>query len=491
MTTSTAPVPSSVPSPVSPAQQQPPTAPRGLLPVVLTATFMTALDFFIVNVAIPSMQLKLGASASAIQWIVAGFSLALAAGLITAGRLGDIAGRRRVFSLGLALFTLSSAACGLAPTAGVLIAARAVQGLSAALMGPQVLVLLRTSYQGAAQAKAFAMYGLTMGIGAVFGQLIGGLLIRADLFGLDWRACFLINLPVGLATLALVPRTVPESRAPQRPRLDNTGVALVTTALVTLVLPLIQGRSQGWPLWTWLCLAGSAALFTGFGLHQHRLSGRDGSPLVHTGLFRERAFSAGMAAQLAFWLGQGSFFLILALYLQQGRGLDALASGLVFTAIGGGYLATSMTAHLLAARMGRQVPAVGALLMALGLGLLWLAVGSLGSGGGTGGVLRLVPGLVVDGLGMGMVIAPLTGAVLTRVSPQLVGSASGVLATVQQVAGALGIALIGIVFYGAVGDGAASGYPHAFQLGLAALVALELVLAGLVQLLPRRAGAAA
>ncbi|MFC1415999.1 MFS transporter [Streptacidiphilus cavernicola] len=481
-TSSTAPVP----SPAPPRRSAPTRPPRGLRPGVLVAPFMTALDFFIVNVAIPSMQLRLGAGPSAVQWIVAGFSLALAAGLITAGRIGDIAGRRRVFSAGLTLFTLSSAACGLAPTTGVLIAARVVQGLSAALMGPQVLVILRTSYQGAAQAKAFAMYGLTMGVGAVFGQLIGGLLIRADLFGLDWRACFLINLPVGLATLALVPRTVPESRAPQRPRLDNTGVVLVSAALVALVLPLIQGRSQGWPLWTWLCLGGSAALFAVFGAHQHRLSGRaDGSPLVHTGLFRERAFSVGLLTTLTFWLGQGSFFLVLALYLQQGRGLDALASGVVFVAIGGGYLATSMTAHLLAARMGRQVLSVGALLMALGLGLLWSAVGS-----GTG-VGWLVPGLLVDGIGMGMVIAPLTGAVLVRVSPQLVGSASGVLATVQQVGGALGIALIGIVFYGALGDGVVAHYPHALRAALAALLAVELLLAALVQLLPRTTASAA
>ncbi|MEZ0089843.1 MFS transporter [Streptacidiphilus sp. EB129] len=484
MTTSTAPATTaSTPAPI------PTPPPRGLLPVVLTATFMTALDFFIVNVAIPSMQLRLGASASAIQWIVAGFSLALAAGLITAGRLGDILGRRRIFALGLGLFTVSSAACGLAPTPGFLIGARIVQGLSAALMGPQVLVILRTTYQGAAQAKAFAMYGLTMGIGAVFGQLIGGVLIRADLFGLDWRSCFLINLPVGAVTLLLVPRSVPESRAPHRPRLDNTGVALVSAALVSLVLPLIQGQSQGWPLWTWLCLGGSALLFTAFVGHQHRLSSRTaadgpGSPLVHTGLFRERAFSAGMLATLAFWLGQGSFFLVLALYLQQGRGLNALASGVVFMAIGAGYLATSMTAHLLAARMGRQVVALGAVVMALGLALLWAAVGGIGTGGGTAGVAWLVPGLVVDGLGMGMVIAPLTGAVLTRVSPQLAGSASGVLATVQQVGGALGIALIGIVFYGALGHG--EGFPTAFRQGLVGLVAVELLLAALVQLLPRK-----
>jgi EmrB/QacA subfamily drug resistance transporter len=471
-------------TPAADAAAEPPTPPRGLLPVVLTATFMTALDFFIVNVAIPSMQTRLGAGAASIQWIVAGFGLALAAGLITAGRIGDILGRRRVFGYGLALFTLSSAACGLAPDTGFLIAARVVQGLSAALMGPQVLVILQTAYQGAARAKAFAMYGLTMGIGAVFGQLIGGVLIKADLFGLDWRTCFLINLPVGLVTLLLVPRAVPESRAPSRPRLDNTGVALVTAALVTLILPLIQGRSQGWPEWTWACLALSAVLFAVFARHQYRLGARNGSPLVHTALFRERAFSVGMLAQLTFWLGQGSFFLVLALYLQQGRGLDALASGVVFMAIGAGYMVTSMTAHLLAARWGGQVLAVGAVLMALGLGLLRLAADDIGSGGGTAAVLWLVPGLIVDGLGMGLVIAPLTGTVLSRVSPQLAGSASGVLATVQQVGGALGIALIGIVFYDTAG-----GVPKGFEQSLAVLAAVELLLAGLVQLLPRQAAA--
>ena len=468
-----------------------PAQPRGLLPVVLIATFMSALDFFIVNVAIPSMQQSLGAGPSGIQWIMAGYSLALATGLITAGRIGDIVGRRRIFALGLALFTLSSAACGFAPDTGLLIAARVIQGLSSALMTPQVLVILRTSFQGKAQAKAFAMYGLTMGIGAVFGQLIGGLLIEADLFGLDWRTCFLINLPVGLVTLVLVPRAIPESRAPQRPRLDNTGVALVTAALLALVLPLIQGRSEGWPMWTWLSLAAAPLLLALFTAHQLRHGRRGGHPIVHIGLFRERPFSVGMVAQLAFWAGQGSFFLILALYLQQGRGLDALASGLVFMSIGAGYLATSTIAHLLAARMGRQVIAVGALVMVLGLALIWAAVGSLGTGGGTAGVAWLLPGLLVDGVGMGMVVAPLTGTVLSRVSPQLAGSASGVLATGQQVGGAVGIAVIGIVFYGALGHGTTGDFPHAFQLGLAVLAVMELLLASLVQLLPEQSANAA
>ncbi|MEV6974919.1 MFS transporter [Kitasatospora sp. NPDC093806] len=465
-------------------------APRGLLAVVLTATFMTALDVFVVNVAIPSLQTDLRAGPAAVQWVVAGFGLALAVGLITAGRLGDRYGRRRVFGLGLALFTLASAACGLAPTAGALVGARVAQGLAAALMGPQVLAILRTAFAGAAQARAFAMYGLTMGLGAVFGQLIGGVLIRADLFGLEWRSCFLLNLPVGLAALALVRRCLPESRAPRRPGLDPVGVGLVTLALTGLVLPLIQGREAGWPLWTWLCLGGSAALLALFAVHQRRAARAGGSPLVDTRLFGSRAFTAGLVAQLAFWLGQASFFLVLALYLQPGRGLDALGAGLVFTAIGLGYLVTSTTAHRVAARLGRQAIALGGLLMAAGLGLLELAVHAAGP---TGSVWWLAPGLFVDGLGMGLVIAPVTSVVLAGVEPRLAGSAAGVLATVQQVAGALGVALIGLLYYGAGGAQAVGATVSpavdpaaAFGRCLGALAVLELLLAALVQLLPRR-----
>ena len=447
----------------------------GLL-VLLAATFMTALDLFIVNVAIPAVQSGLHAGSAAIQWVVAGFGLAVATGLITAGRLGDIFGRRRMFGYGLALFTLTSAGCGLAPTAGALVAARVLQGLSAALMGPQVLAILQSAYTGKAQARAFGMYGLTMGVGAVFGQLIGGLLIKADVFGLGWRACFLINVPVGLVALALVPRALEESKAPRRPRLDNTGVALSSAAVVALVLPLIQGRAQGWPLWTWLCLAASAVLTAVFAVHQSRLTRSGDDPVLNTALFRQRGFSLGALCQLVFWTGQGSFFLILALYLQAGRGLSALGSGVVFLSIGVGYLLTSTTAHRIAARLGGRTVPAGSLLMAVGLAALWAAVHASGT---TGSLWGLTPGLFLDGMGMGMVIAPLTHTALATVRPELVGAASGVVATVQQIGGALGIALIGIVFYGAAGDGAPARFPHAFGLGLAALLALEVVLTAL------------
>jgi EmrB/QacA subfamily drug resistance transporter len=457
---------------------------RALLPVVLTAAFMITLDFFIVNVAIPSLQRELHAGAAAIQWVVAGFGLAVAAVLITASRLGDAFGRRRVFTVGLVLFTITSAACGLAPTAGLLVAGRVLQGISAGLMTPQVLAILRTSYSGQAQARAFSMFGLSLGIGAVSGQLIGGLLIRADVFGLDWRTCFLINVPVGAAAVALTPRVVPESRGPARAALGIPGMVIASVALVAIVLPLIQGRQAGWPAWTWPSLAGGCLLLAAFAWYQHRVAARGGAPLIDPALFRERAVTTGLLAQFVFWTGQASFFLVLALYLQEGRGLTALASGVVFTAIGAGYLVTSSTAHHLARLLGRQVIAVGAVIMAAGLALLWAGAaagaGGAGSEGGAG-VGWLVPGLLVDGLGMGMVLAPLAVTVLARVSPQHAGPAAGVLSTVQQVGNALGVALLGIVFYGALGGGV----PHAFRGCLIFLIAVELVLAGLVQLLPK------
>jgi len=443
-----------------------------VLPVVLTSAFMITLDFFIVNVAIPSLQHELHAGTAAIQWVVAGFGLAVAAILITASRLGDAFGRRRVFTVGLVLFTITSAACGVAPTAGLLVAGRVLQGASAGLMTPQVLAILRTSYSGRAQARAFSMFGLSLGIGAVSGQLIGGLLIRADVLGLDWRTCFLINVPVGVAAVALTPRVVPESRGPARTGLGIPGMLIASLALVAIVLPLIQGRQSGWPAWTWPSLAGGCLLLAAFARYQHRVAARGGAPLIDPALFRERAFTAGLLAQLVFWTGQASFFLVLALYLQQGRGLTA---GVVFTAIGAGYLVTSSTAHHLARLLGRQVIAAGAVIMVAGLALL-----RAGAAPGAG-VGWLVPGLFVDGLGMGMVLAPLAVTVLTRVTPQHAGPAAGVLSTVQQVGNALGVALLGIVFYGALGGGV----PHAFRGCLIFLIVVEFALAGLVQLLPK------
>ncbi|HEY7176042.1 MAG TPA: MFS transporter [Micromonosporaceae bacterium] len=451
------------------------------LPVILAGTFMVTLDFFIVNVAIPTMQRSLHATTTEIQWTVAGYALAIAAGVITAGRLGDLYGRRRMYSIGLALFTLASLACGVAGTAAELVAARVAQGLAAALMTPQVLAIITTAFSGTRLGRAFTVYGLTLGIAAVFGQLIGGVLIRADVLNLDWRSCFLINLPIGALALALAPRVVPKSAGTHTAKLDLLGMVLVTLALVAVVLPLIQGQSLGWPWWTYVSFAIGALLLGTYGWYQRALTRRNGQPLIDLRMFTSRGFAVGIGTQLVFWCGQASFFLFLAIYLQDARQLTPLAAGVVFTAIGAGYLATSTSAGQLSARLGRHAVTIGVLLMAIALIAMQATVRSIGT---AGAVAWLVPSLVVDGLGMGMALSPLASMALAYVPARLAGAGSGILSTAMQVGGALGIAVLGVVFYHALGHG--SGIPAAFGNALICLAIIEVGVATLVQFLPRQ-----
>jgi EmrB/QacA subfamily drug resistance transporter len=454
------------------------------LAVVLTGTFMVVLDFFIVNVAMPAMQSDLHAGTGAIEWVIAGYGLTFATFLITAGRLGDQLGRRRMFSAGLALFTVASAACGLAPSPAVLVVARLVQGLAAALLSPQVLSIIGVVYNGPDRVRAISIYGIVLGLAAVGGQLIGGVLVQADIAGLGWRSCFLINVPIGLVGLAIAARAVPESRVEGANRLDLVGTALVTLGLVDIVLPLVEGRQHGWPAWTWLCLGAAPITLGLFAAHQRRLSRRGGAPLLDPALFRERAFSAGLVTQLVFFASMASYFLVLALYLQQGRGLDALQAGLVFTILAAAYLVASAYAPGLTPRLGRRLPAIGGLVLAVGHGLLALSVADIGVGGS---VALLVPGMLLEGAGMGLVITPLTSTVLGSLRPENAGAAAGALSTMQQVGNALGVAVTGVIFFGAL-DG---GFGHAFEVSLIQLSLLGAAVTALTWLLPRREAASA
>jgi MFS family permease len=448
------------------------------LPVLLAGTFMIVLDFFIVNVALPSIQTHLHASATALEWVVAGYGLTFSVLLISAGRLGDLMGRRRVFALGVALFVVTSAACGLATSSGFLVAARFAQGVAAALISPTVLSIIGVLFHGPERVRAVSVYGIAMGLAAAGGQLIGGALVQANVAGLGWRSVFLINVPVGLATLALTRRRIPESRAGTGRGLDLTGTVILTAGLTAVVLPLVQGRSLGWPLWTWMTLAAAPLILAGFTLHQRRLAARGGAPLVDLGLFRDRTFTAGLVTQLGLWCGQASFFLVLALYLQQGRGLDALQAGLVFTILAGAYLAASMRAPVLTVRFGRTVIGAGALTLAAGHLLLLIAVAEVGV---KGSVAALVPGLLLVGAGMGLCITPLTTTILASASPANSGSVTGALSTMQQVGNSVGVAVTGVIFFGAAGHG----YGHALDLSVAELAALLVGVAALSRLLPR------
>jgi EmrB/QacA subfamily drug resistance transporter len=452
------------------------------LAVVLCGTFMFVLDFFILNVALPDIQRSLRASAAAIEWLVSGYALTTATLLVTGGRLGDHYGRRRWFSIGLAVFVLASALCALAPDPGVLVAARVLQGGGAAVMAPNILAILGMTYTGRDRVRAISVYGMVMGLAAVSGQLIGGVLIDANVAGLGWRAIFWINVPIGLAALAATPRLVKESRADHAGRLDLTGALLLAAGLLAIVLPLVDGRQEGWPAWSWACLAAGPVLLVAFAGYLRQVSRRGGQPLLDPSIFAVPAFRAGLTVQVLFWCQQAASYLLLALFLQQGRGLSPLASGGVFSVLAAGYLATSFRAPGLTIRFGRRVIATGAVVGAVGDLLLLLAVARWGVGGP---LALLFPGLFLLGAGQGLCITPLTTTVLSHADARTAGSVSGALSTAQQVGNAIGVAVSGVIFYGLLDHG----YRAAFGWSVAQMGGLLLAVAALALSLLRPATA--
>ncbi|MGB6457391.1 MAG: MFS transporter [Streptosporangiaceae bacterium] len=416
--------------------------------VLLLAAFMNLLDISIVNIAIPSIQRSLHASYADVQWALAGYTLAYALVLITGGRLGDAFGRKRLFIIGVAGFTVMSALCGAAQSPGMLIGCRVAQGVFGAIMIPQVLSVIQVVFPAAERIKALAAFGVTAGLGTVSGPLLGGLLTQHNLFGLDWRPIFLINVPVGIFALAASMILVSESRAPQRPRLDAGGVALSSAALLLLLYPLVQGRQLGWPAWTLASMAASVPVFAAFVGYEVAKERRDGSPLVQLSLFRRRSFGVGIAIAVTFFLGVTSFALILTLFLQVGMGFQPLHAGLTFLPFSGGVLIASGAAARLAPKLGRAVTMAGAMVMAAGMTGLIATVHHYGAAVTTG---DMVPALVVAGVGMGLVLAPLADIVLDRVPVQHVGSASGVFNTSLQLGASIGVAVIGVIFFGLLG----------------------------------------
>jgi EmrB/QacA subfamily drug resistance transporter len=458
------------------------TSPWRAMPVLMAGVFLIVLDFFVVNVALPAIQRGLHASASAVEWVVAGYGLAFAVLIITAGRVADHVGRRRMLVIGLSAFTMASAACGLAPSAGVLVACRVLQGAAAAAISPAVLAIVGVTYQGPERARALSIYGMVMGLASAGGQIVGGLLVTADIGGIGWRAIFLVNVPVGVAAIALAPQLVEESRAERARSLDPVGMVLITATLTAIVLPLIEGRAHGWPAWTWLSFAAGLLLGTSFAVQQRALARRRRAPLLDPVLFTTRAFTAGLATQLVFWCTQASGYLFLALYLQQGRGLSALDAGLLFTVAAVTYVVASGRAPELVERHGRRLVASGAIVLAAGHGAALAAVLAIGT---TGSVLALAPGLALIGAGMGFCMTPLVSVVMSGVGAEHAGAAAGTLSTIQQVGNALGVALVGVLFFAVAGH---HGLDGAFAACEAALVGVGLGVAALTRLLPRPQG---
>ncbi|MFJ3642541.1 MFS transporter [Streptomyces sp. NPDC090108] len=432
----------------------------------MTAAFMDLVDVTIVNIAIPSIRQNAGASFSQIQWITAGYALAFAAGLITGGRLGDIHGRKRLFLLGIAGFTAASALCGFAANPEMLVASRILQGGMAAMMVPQVLSIVHATFPAHERGKVFGLFGAIVGLGAVSGPLLGALLTEWNLFGLEWRPIFLINLPVGIVALLLGRRYITESRAPKALRLDLVGVALVTLGLLMLLYPLTRGHELGWPLWGYLSMAGAVAVFAALVAYERRKAARDGSPLIELSLFRVKSFAAGIAVQTVFGVALGIFFLVWTLYMQIGLGWRPLRAGLTGVPFS---LAVSTAAGLsvqkLVPRFGRKVLQAGALVM--GAGVL-VYIGEAHRYGLAISSWQMMLPLAVMGAGMGLIVAPLTDAVLSEVPREHAGSASGLINTVQQMGNALGLGLVSVVFFGVIDDRltrtqVGPAFAHAFQ----------------------------
>jgi EmrB/QacA subfamily drug resistance transporter len=414
------------------------------LGAVMTALFMVLLDISIVNVAIPAIRSNLAANNADIQFVVAGYGLAYAVLLITGGRLGDIFGRKRLFMLGMTGFVVASALCGLAQSAIMLDLSRVLQGAMAALMYPQVFSVIQVSFPPQERARVFGFLGAVIGIATITGPLVGGLIIRDDLTGGSWRWIFLVNLPIGIASLIAASRLVTESRAPNATRLDLVGVVLATAGILLLVYPLVEGQVAGWPAWTFICMAISPVVLALFVLYERSLPSTR-FPLVQLSMFRIPSFRVGVAIAAVFIAGIPAFFFTFSLMLQVGLGYSALHAGLTTIPWSLGSAVASAMSTRIAPRLGKWTIAIGSSLLVLGILGIILTLNLRGTSVSS---FDLIPSFLISGIGLGTVIAPLLNIILAGVPGRDAGSASGVLTTFQQLGGAIGVAVVGVVFFG-------------------------------------------
>jgi EmrB/QacA subfamily drug resistance transporter len=463
---------STLPCPGAHAAPQPALGRLGLA-VLLSGGFITIFDLFVVNVAIPSMQSTLSASFAQISFIIAAYELAYGVLLLAGSRLGDRHGRRRLFMLGMAGFALASALCGLAPTADTLIAARILQGMAAAMLFPQVYALIRVSYQGHERRRAFGLLGMTLGLAAIAGQVLGGWIVHADLFGLAWRSIFLLNVPLGLLAWRLA-RHIPESREPSAADMDWPGSALVGAGLALLLLALIEGPARRWPVWTVACGVAALIALALFVRMQRRVAARGGAPLVDMALLAQPRFAAGCLLVMLVFSTASAMFLCYALLVQTGFGLDALTAGLIFAPASVGFVAGSMAAPRLVARFGTRAIALAALRYGGATATLMLQVEAW----------SLLPALVWLGAAQGAVNTPLVNLALGFVDDRHAGMAAGVVSTLQQVGAALGVSAAGMLYAGALDAHAAAGaaerhasaFANAMQFNVAAILIAAVLL---------------
>ncbi|GLK15760.1 MFS transporter [Herbiconiux flava] len=481
--------------------QAPPAVParawRALI-VLLAGMFIALLDTTIVNVALPTIRTSIDASEATLSWIISGYALAFGLALIPAGRIGDRIGHKWVFFTGVALFTVASLACGLAMDSTQLIVARVVQGLAGGIFVPAVTAFIQLLFPPQSRGKAFAIMGAVIGVSSALGPIVGGLIIQA--FGEEsgWRLVFGVNLPIGLATLVaavfLLPgRTAAAEGAPaERPRIamDWLGLVLVSAALVALLVPLIEGQDEGWPLWTILSLVAGALLLVAFGAWEVRYTRRGSIPLVPPSLFRHPAFTGGVVLALVYFASFTSIFFTISLLWQAGLGHTALESGAVSIPFAIGSIVGSSQSARLAQRLGRSVLVIGTAAVVVGLAAIWVILLVTPAADLTNWLL-LAP-LLIAGAGNGLFIAPNAQFIVATVERKEAGSASGVISAMQRVGSAIGIAVVGSVFFGSlvVGQGSpdalATGFVNSSALAMAVSTGFAVLAFLLVFALPKR-----
>lgn len=461
---------------------------RRTLAVLLMGGFLTVFDLFVVNVAIPSLKAGLGATIGEAGFVIAGYELGFGVLLIAGARLGDRHGWRRVYSFGVLAFSATSLLCGVAPDAPFLIAARVLQGGAAAILFPQIYALLRALPDETGRRRAFGLLGMTLGLAAIAGQVLGGLLVGADLFGLGWRSAFLINPPLGLMVMVLA-RPIPNQRSRTTRPIDWTGVALAALGLFLLMAALLEGPAHHWPLWSLICCPAAGLLLCAFVGWEHRIVRRGGDPAIDPGLFHGAAFSAGIAVVLLVYSAASSLFLGFALMIQNGFGLAPFAAGLLFAPASVGFVIASVAAPGLRVRFGSAALVAGPLLYAAGIAGLIVTAFRLSHGsvtgagtGDSGGCAMFLPPLILFGFGQGLSMTPLLNLVIGSVDCRRAGMVAGIVSTAQQLGGALGICVTSLFFahvLASPGNGpAAAGYAGAF--GGAMLFNLAAVLAAAI-----------
>ena len=451
-----------------------------MLAVLLGGQFMALLDAFVVNVALPSIGAGLHASGASLQLVVGGYAATYAMLLITGARLGDLYGRRRMYLLGVVMFTAASLACGLAPDSAVLIAARCAQGAAAAVMVPQIMSVIQMRFEGAARATALSAWGVVLATGAVVGVILGGILVSADLLGATWRPVFLINVPFGVLLAVLVPRVVPADPRVRHTgsgsrRLDLRGLAIAGPAVCLIVLPLVLGRELGWPAWTLGCVAAGLLLAGVFAGLERAVAARGGDPLLNLSVLGAPGLAAGLGTLLAVMAGYGGFLFVFTLHLQAGLGQSALRAGLSYIPMAGMFG--------LVGYYWRRLPGwLHPVLVPAGLGLVaaaYLGVAVAVRGGSAGGPLLWLA-LAVAGTGLGLTIPPLLTQSLVGVPLSQAADASGLVTTAAQLSQVIGVAGFGTVYLSlAQRTGAPAVASGNALAGTATLLAL-LALAGLV-----------